>query len=413
MSGSDGSAPAGVVIIGTGIAGITAAETIRSQGFAGPILVIGAEPGLPYRRTALSKDILGADLSADRILLRGTEFWADRDIEIRSDVTAVAINPEERTVLLDSGDEIGYRALLLATGARPRVISGLDAVTLRTHDEALALQSRLSEIADRSGAVVIVGAGLIGLELAASARAKGIDVTVVDTAERPVPRLPELIGDALAALHREAGVDLQLGTGIESASDDAGQAGGRSNRTVTLTNGETRAADLIVTAIGVQPNTELAENAGIAFSHIGIEVGECQRSSAVDVYAAGDVASVRDPFGGRGRAEHWLAAQDQGKAAGTAIAATLCGADHVPAPLVPHAWTIQFGVNVQFVGWPDAADAVHVDGDPHAGDAEIRYLRDGELVGAVAVGRPPVARGIKGQLAQRLADLGGQVTAAR
>jgi len=382
-----------VVIVGSGIAGITAAETIRAQGFAGPVIVLGEEPGLPYRRTALSKDILGADLRAERIRLRAADYWADRDIDIRPDTVVASIDTAERALRLESGDEIGYRALLLAPGARPHVIPGIAAVTLRTHGEALALQARLGEIADRGGAVVIIGAGLIGLELAASARAKGIEVTVVDTADRPAPRLPRQVSEVLTDLHRDNGVDLQLGTSITDFD----------GATVTLANGQTRPADLVVAAVGVRANSELAAGAGITVSDIGIEVDGRQATSLEGVYAAGDAASVLGPFGVRGRAEHWLAAQDQGRAAGVAIAAELAGDDHEPAPLVPHAWTIQFGVNLQFVGWPDAANEVQIEGDPHAADAVIRFLRDGELTGAVAIGRPPVARAVKAELAEQLA----------
>ena len=383
-----------VVVVGGGIAGITAAETARAQGFTGPIIVLGAEPGLPYRRTALSKDILTADLSPERIRLRAAEYWADRGIEIRPQSAVASIDTDGRIVRLESGDEIGYRAVLLATGARPHAIPNVAATTLRTHDEALALQARLTEIAERGGAVVIIGAGLIGLELAASARDKGIDVTVVDTADRPAPRLPRQVSAVLADLHRAHGVDLQLGTSIASVD----------GATVTLSNGQTRAADLIVAAIGVRANSELAAAAGIAVSDIGIEVDGRQATSIDGIYAAGDAASVLSPFGGRSRAEHWLAAQDQGKAAGAAIAADLAGDDHVPAPLVPHAWTIQFGVNLQFVGWPDASDEAQVEGDPSAGDAVIRFVRDGELTGAVAIGRAPVARAVKAELVERLSD---------
>lgn len=386
-----------VVIVGSGIAGITAAETVRAQGFTGPVVVLGEEPGLPYRRTALSKDILAADLSPERIRLRAAEFWVERDIEIRSESAVAAIDTATRTVHLESDDEIAYRALLLATGARPHLLPGIDAVTLRTHDEALALQTRLTEIAEQKGSVVIVGAGLIGLELAASARNQGIDVTVVDTADRPAPRLPRQVSEILADLHRANGVDLQLGTSIERVDGDI----------VVLSNGHTRRAALVVAAIGVRSNSELAAAAGIAVSGIGIEVDGRQATSVPGVYAAGDAASVLSPYGDRGRAEHWLAAQDQGKAAGAAIAADLapngsCAADREPDPLVPHAWTIQYGVNLQFVGWPESADDVQIDGDPHAADAVIRFLRDGELAGAVAIGRPPVARAVKAELVERL-----------
>lgn len=387
------SAPAGVVIVGGGVAGATAAQTLRAEGYSGPVTILGAEPGLPFRRTALSKDLLAADLRPERIALRKPEAWAADEVEIRSGATVLGIDPVSSTVRLDDGSKLGYTALILATGAvpiRPDWL-GEDVPVLRTLADAERIRAAIE--AD-SGPLVLIGGGLIGLELAASAAAAGRAVTVVEAADRVLDRVaPQPISDFVAELHRSHGVQLRLGSRVIAA--DAQQV--RTDDGAVLRG-------TVVAALGVAPDTALARTAGLATGPAGIVVDGALRTDVAGVYAAGDCAAVPDPRTGEpARGEHWFGALDQGAAVARSVLADLAGA---PAPVyaeVPRAWTVQYGVNLQFAGWPTADGEVVVDGELTVdGKPEATLTVSGPRgpIGAVTVGRAAAVRELRTRIAE-------------
>ncbi|MGB3301305.1 NAD(P)/FAD-dependent oxidoreductase [Gordonia sp. (in: high G+C Gram-positive bacteria)] len=391
MSAETGVDGPGIVIVGSGTAGATAATTLRARGFDGPVTVIGAEPGLPYRRTALTKDLLAADLSEARIALAKPESWAEKKIDVRGGVRVTAIDPQARTVTLDDGSALGYRALILATGGQPVRPAWLnDVATLRTRDDALAIRDRLRE----SERLVVIGGGLIGLELAASAAAHGMQVSVVEASNRVVGRVvPPVVSDYFASLHASHGVRLRTGTAASSV--DAAR--------VQLEDG-TMLVGTVVAAIGALPDVALADSAGVSVGPTGIEVNASLATDVPGIYAAGDAAALPDLRTGQpARGEHWFGATDQGKAVALSVLADLAGE---PAPSfvdVPRAWTIQYGVNVQMVGWPAEDGEISIDGSVADGDATVFTHVDGALVGAVTIGRAAAARAARAEITEALA----------
>lgn len=365
------------VIVGTGIAGATAALTLRADGDDGRIVLLGDEADEPYRRPPLSKDVLRGTMPAERTRLRPSTVWAERDIELHTATTAVTVDPDAYTVGLDDGTRLRYDRLLLATGGRPRTLDVAEeadaVVTLRTLSDVPELRRRLTA-ADRA---LVVGAGLIGAEVAATARRIGCAVTMLEAQPWPLARLlPPQVARIYANLHREQGVDLHTGIDLtELAADGDG---------VRAVDADGRAwhADVGIVAIGLQPRTELAEQAGIAVDD-GIVVDECFRTSAPGVFAAGDVANLPNPvLGGRYRAEHWQSAQEQGAAAARRMAG-----DSTGYRAVPWCWSEQYGSTVQVTGWPPAADDVTIRGDLDGLDFTAIFAAGDRLVGAVGVNR--------------------------
>ncbi|GEE01604.1 reductase [Gordonia spumicola] len=379
-------AGAGVVIVGGGTAGATAAVTLRSGGYDGPVTLIAAEPEHPYRRTALTKDLLAADLSPEKIALQKPQSWTERDIDLRSGVTVTSIDTDGHTVTCSDGRDLSYRALILATGgsaARPGWL-GPDVATIRTLDEALDVRRSVEEAAR----VAVVGGGLIGLELAASAAARGLDVDVIEAADRLLGRVvPVSVSEWFADLHRSNGVTLHLDSAVTSATADE----------VVLADGS-RIVGPVVAAVGMTPDVALAAAAGIETARAGIVVDDTFATSASDVYAAGDAAAPADLLTGQPSAGgHWFGATDQGKAVATAVLAALTGEQAPSFRDVPRAWTIQYGVNIQTVGWPAGGD-VEIDGSLAENDATVRVSKDGRLVGAVTVGRAAAARACRAEI---------------
>ncbi|MEO9330019.1 NAD(P)/FAD-dependent oxidoreductase [Gordonia aurantiaca] len=394
-----GDGPA-VVIVGTGVAGITAAETLRANGFDGTITLFGDEPHLPYRRTALSKGILDGDLSDDRIRLRPSGYWDELGIQIIPSTRVVAVEPRARLIRLDDEFELGYHALLLATGGRARQLStGTgDLLTLRTRADVDRIRR---ETASRP--VVIVGGGLLGLEVAAALAnaptAGGLDITVVEEAPTLMPRVvPAEFGEAIAVLHRDRGIRILTGTSVASATPDA----------ATLSDG-TRLEGAVIAAVGMEPDVDLAIGAGLAVGPAGILVDGQLRTSEPGIYAAGDVAARAHPLTGAPmRAEQWLTATEHGRLAAMTIAADLGTPIPAPAPIprVPLAWSMQFSANIQMVGWPDLANGftmeVHTaDGSGTCADgfaATVRCFDDDRLVGAVCLGRSGTGRALRAEI---------------
>ncbi|WP_317451318.1 NAD(P)/FAD-dependent oxidoreductase [Gordonia jinghuaiqii] len=387
-----------VVIVGTGVAGTTAAETLRANGFGGTITMFGVEPHLPYRRTALSKGIVNGDLSDAKITLRPRGYWAERGIEIVPSTRVAGVDPAARRVQLADGSAVGYDALVLATGGTARQLPGTSGLlSLRTRDDVERIRR------DAGGPVVIVGGGLIGLEIAASIASAGsaAEVTVLEAAPSILSRVvPETVAEAVAALHGERGVRILTDVSITSAGADG----------VTLADG-TRVSGTVISAVGMDPDVEVAVAAGLSVSSAGIVVDDDLRTSASGVYAAGDVAARPHPLTGAPmRAEQWLTATEHGRLVAMTIAADL-GLDPgaaSPIPRVPLAWTMQYTSNIQMVGWPTSGDRLEVDLSPGTDGlaTTVRCFDGDRLVGAVCTGRGGAARQIRSEIESALEPSG-------
>ncbi|GAA1482620.1 FAD-dependent oxidoreductase [Gordonia sinesedis] len=375
-----------VVIAGTGIAGITAAETLRGNGFTGPITVFGGEPDLPYRRTALSKDLVGADVSIDKIALRKPEFWADKGIEVRAGVGITDVDAAKRTVTGSDGSTTQYRALILATGGAPILPGWMDQVpSLRTRGDAEAIKALIGSTQEFS----VIGGGLIGLELAASGAAAGYQVSVYERDDQLMGRVvPDVVSDFLLELHRAHGVTVHLGAQVAEAAANQ----------LVLADG-TRRETTVIAAMGMCPETGLAAAAGADTTPVGVLVDDCLRTTVPGVYAAGDVAALPHPItGDAGRAEHWMAATEQGRTVAATVIADLADEPADPHRDVPLAWTIQYGTNIQIVGWPTLGDRMEIDGSVADADATIRIFDEHGLIGGIAIGRPKDGRTIRSEI---------------
>ena len=366
-------APASVVIIGAGAAGSAAAEMLRREGFAGPVTLVDPEPDAPYDRPNLSKDYLAGEAPEEWIPFRPPGFYEQHGIE-RLRTRAEAIDPHARTVRLSDGRELGFGALLLATGARPIPLDVPGHDLPHVHLLRSLTDSR-AIIASAGSArhAVVVGASFIGMESAAALRARGLEVTVVAPDRVPFERtLGPALGLTLRAAHERNGVRFQLGrTVVEIAKTGA-----------RLDDGTTLPAELVLVGIGVRPLTALATAAGLGDDD-GVSVDAYLETHVPGIFAAGDIASYPDPRGGgRIRVEHWVAAQRQGQAA----ARNILGRRR-PFTDPPFFWTNQWDVRIRYVGYARGWDEVRIDGDPAAGDATVEYL-DGGVIRAVAtIGR--------------------------
>jgi 3-phenylpropionate/trans-cinnamate dioxygenase ferredoxin reductase subunit len=365
------------LVVGGGLAGATAAFALRSGGFEGRITVVCEEPHQPYSKPELSKGVLRGEMPDQKIRVRPEQWYDKEDITLVLGRPARRLDTAARQVELTDGERLRYDSLLLATGGRPRLLprsEGIPGVlALRTLDDAHALRDRLGP----GRSLLVVGGGFIGAEVAASARALGTEVTVLEAEAAPLSRvLPPLLSDTYVRLHREHGVRLLLGTGVQHL-----EAGGDGVLAVDSRGGRHR-ADTVVVAIGITPNTALAEAAGLHVDN-GIVVDEYCRTSVPDIYAAGDVANHPNLLlGRRVRIEHWQNAQHQGAAA----ARTILGQRHAFAE-VPWVWSDQYDVNLQIAGVPHPDDEVVVRGDPDGRDFSAFLLRQGVLTAVIGVNR--------------------------
>ncbi|MEO7071099.1 MAG: FAD-dependent oxidoreductase [Nostocoides sp.] len=330
-----------VVIIGAGLAGARTAETLRSEGFGGTVILLGQETHLPYDRPPLSKDVLQGKKEPDSALLHDADWYAAHDIDVRIGHAVTALDLDG-SVTLDDGSSVAFDTAVLATGSRPRrlPIPGADLTgvfTLRTLDDAMALRTALSH----KGNVVLVGAGWIGLEVAAAAREAGNTVTVFEPQETPLlGALGKELGNVFRTLHEEHGVTFRFGDGVTSIDGDDGRVSG-----VTAKDGTTLPADVVVIGVGAQPNTELASEAGLTVDG-GVVVDSSMRTSNPKVYAVGDVARWDSPaLGYPIRVEHWANALNSGPVAGRAIAGSAPGND-----LLPYFYTDQYDMGMEYVG---------------------------------------------------------------
>ncbi|HEX7061693.1 MAG TPA: FAD-dependent oxidoreductase [Woeseiaceae bacterium] len=357
--------PASVVIVGGGAAGEAAAETLRREGYLGPVLILSDDAAPPCDRPNLSKDYLAGTAEPSWIPLRSEAFYRDQGIELRLDTRVVRIDPAGSRVLLESGEAIGYGALLLATGAEPiRLrIPGADLAHvhyLRTLADSEAIIAAVEAGARRAA---VIGASFIGLEVAASLRHRNVEVDVVAPEARPLERIMgSELGDFVRHLHEEKGVRFHL-----RHTAAAFEHGG-----VRLENGERLDADLIVAGIGVRPRTALAQDAGLAMDN-GVLVDEHLQTSAPGVYAAGDIARWPDPVSGeRIRVEHWVVAQRQGQCAARNILGA--GERYIDAPFF---WSQHYDVAINYVGHATRWDRIVTDGDPASHDFSASYIADG------------------------------------
>jgi 3-phenylpropionate/trans-cinnamate dioxygenase ferredoxin reductase subunit len=343
------SGPDVVVVVGAGLAGAKAAETLRAEGFDGRLVVVGAEPERPYERPPLSKQYLLGAAGRSSAYVHPEGWYADHDVELRTGVRAVGLDPAAHRVELDSGEELAYRSVLLATGASARrlPVPGADLDGVR-YLRSLADADRLrADLAGGGRRVVVVGGGWIGLEVAAAARHHGHAVTVVEP--RPTPLYAVLgaqLGEVFARLHRAHGVDLRTGVSVRAVEGADGRV-----RSVLLDVGDALPADLVVVGVGVVPETGLAEAAGLPV-HNGIVVDSALRSAAPDVYATGDVAASFHPrYGRHVRVEHWANALHGGPAAARSMLGQVVVHDRVP-----YFFTDQYELGMEYSGLsrPDA-----------------------------------------------------------
>jgi 3-phenylpropionate/trans-cinnamate dioxygenase ferredoxin reductase component len=368
-----------VVIVGASHAGAQVCASLRRDGWEGEVLLVGDEPSLPYQRPPLSKAHLAGEAGPGDLLIRKAEFYEKERVAFRQ-ARVTRLEREAQTVELDDGASVGYDKLVLCTGARPRRLEvpggGLAGVhVLRDAADVAAIRRSLEGAAH----AVVVGAGYIGLEAAASLRKQGLGVTVLEVADRVLQRVtaPE-VSAFYERVHREEGVDLRLGVGV------AGIEGEDRVRGVRLTDGTLLPADLVIVGVGVVPDVELAHEAGLAVGD-GVVIDAHGRTSDPDVLAAGDCASYPDArYDRRVRLECVSSAVEQAKT----VSATICGKDR-PIAALPWFWSDQHDLKLQIAGLGTGYDTTVLRGDPEAGRAfACFYLAGGRLVAADCVNRP-------------------------
>jgi 3-phenylpropionate/trans-cinnamate dioxygenase ferredoxin reductase component len=370
------SAHAAVVIVGSGQAGGRAAEALRQGGHTGRITLIGDEAHAPYERPCLSKEFLATAAAEKLSWVRPSTWYADAGITVLSGTRAVGIDTGRSVVELDRGSPVEYETLILTTGARPRPLPVQGAnhprvSYLRTIDDSRRLQQHLLP----GARVVVIGAGFSGMEVTATAVAHGCTVTVLELTDLPMSRvIPAQLGAFYAAFHSGQGVDLRMSTGVGGIEDYRGRP------VVHTDSGQTILADVVVVGIGVIPNVELAQSAGLQIDN-GIAVDEYGRTGDSRIYAAGDVTSHYNPLlGCRVRLESWQNAQNQA----IAVARNVLGADR-PYAEVPWLWSDQYGLNLQIAGLPRPGDEVVRRIVPNGEPGLFFHLRDGRLAAVIGV----------------------------
>jgi NADPH-dependent 2,4-dienoyl-CoA reductase/sulfur reductase-like enzyme len=389
------SAPRTIAIVGASMAGLRAAEQLRRLGHSGPLVLIGEEPHLPYDRPPLSKEILQGKwpLDSERLQLRRSPY-AELALDLRLGRRATGLDPGARQLALDDGSRLSYDALLIAPGAAARRLPAQPALEgialLRSLDDARALRSAF----EKRPRVLVVGAGFIGAEVAASARACGLDVVCVEPLAAPLIRgLGPVLGALSAQIHRDHGVDLRCGLSVEGF-----EGAGRVER-VRLSDGSRVEADLVVIGVGAAPATDWLAGSGLELAD-GVVCDEFLRSSAPGVWAAGDVARFANPlFGEAMRIEHWSNAVDGGVHA----AINILAGPGTPAPYlhVPWFWSDQYDVKIQFAGRMRGDDEMRlIWGSLEERKFVALYGRAGRVVGVLTFGRPRAVIQYKKLIAQ-------------
>jgi NADPH-dependent 2,4-dienoyl-CoA reductase/sulfur reductase-like enzyme len=376
-----------VVVVGASLAGLRAAETLRQRDVATSIVVVGDEPHRPYDRPPLSKKLLSGEWEPDRIHLRQPDVFDDLDVEWRLGNAATGLDLAARELTLADGSMLGFDGLVIATGAHPRRLAGQDTFDhvheLRTLDDSLRLRS---EIAAGGRRVVVIGAGFIGLEAAATAKALGNDVVVLEGATAPLIRgLGAEMGEAIADLHRAEGVDVRCGVLIEGLTIEG----------VRLAGGEVVPADAVVVGIGVTPNTQWLEGSGLRLRDgivcdANLNALDVSGEVVPGVFAAGDVARWPNGlFNEEMRVEHWTNAAEQGAHVATNLGHVAAGEPLEPYEPLPFFWSDQFEHRIQFLGRAAADDDVQVvAGSVADGKFLTLFGRNGKLHGALGVNAP-------------------------
>jgi 3-phenylpropionate/trans-cinnamate dioxygenase ferredoxin reductase component len=381
------------IIVGASLAGAKAAETLREEGFDGRVVLIGAEEERPYERPPLSKEYLRGEAGREKVYVHDEGFYAEHEIELRLGRTAVGLDTSNSELELDDGERLNYDRLLLTTGAEPRRLpipgAELDGVLyLRSVGDSDTLRERL----DRGGAVVVVGAGWIGAEVAASARQRGLEVTVLDPLSVPLERvLGAELGAIYRDIHTDHGTEMLMGTGVESFEGD------KAVERVRTSDGRALECDFVVVGIGVEPRTGLAVQAGIAADN-GILVDEQLKASVPGVFAAGDVANAQHPFyGERIRIEHWANALNQGPAAARSMLDALAAYDRLP-----YFFSDQYEVGMEYTGFARPSDRVVFRGDPATREFVAFWLVGDRVVAGMNVNVWDVIDPIKRLISERV-----------
>ncbi len=391
-----------VVVVGASLAGLRACETLRTDGFTGRISLVGAEQEVPYDRPPLSKKLLAGDWEPDRIRLRKPDDLAGLGLDLVLGVRATGLDADRRAVALDDGRELAYDGLVIATGAAPRRLPGqpdLDGVCeLRTLADAVDLRARIAEPGTR---LVVIGAGFIGLEVAATARDRGCTVTVLEGAPSPLVRgLGVEMGAAVASVHARHDVELRCGVRIEAIEGANGRVTG-----VRLADGTLVGADVVLVGIGVAPAIGWLEGSGLQLAD-GIVCDDTLHTGLPGVYAAGDCARwhnhVFDPHDDAVmRVEHWTNAAEQGAHAARNLLQVAAGEAPVPYESVPFFWSDQFESRIQFVGRAHGDDEVHVFAGSTDGAFAALYGWQGRLRGVLGVSMPKMVMPFRALLAAR------------
>jgi 3-phenylpropionate/trans-cinnamate dioxygenase ferredoxin reductase subunit len=365
-----------IVIVGAGLAGAKAAETLRAEGFDGELLLLGAEAERPYERPPLSKEYLRKEAGREKVYVHEEDFYEANSIDLRVRTSVAAIDVGAREAVLEAGGRIPFDGLLLATGSSPRrlQVPGHELAGvhyLRDVEDSDLLGERI----EQGGRLVVIGAGWIGAEVAASARQKGLDVTLVEMTEVPLERvLGRELGEIYRDIHVANGVDFRGGVGLDRFEGDD-----RVER-VVLADGSSIDCDFVVVGVGVLPRVQLAEASGIAVDN-GVLVNDRLETSVPGVYAAGDMANAMHPLTGRRvRVEHWANALNQGPAA----ARNMLGAN-AAYERVPYFFSDQYDVGMEYSGFPSDWDEVVFRGDVDAREFIAFWLQDGRVVAGMNV----------------------------
>jgi NADPH-dependent 2,4-dienoyl-CoA reductase/sulfur reductase-like enzyme/nitrite reductase/ring-hydroxylating ferredoxin subunit len=367
-------APEKFVIVGGGAAGFAAAEMLRREGFAGAITMLSDDGATPVDRPNLSKDYLAGSAPEDWLPLRGEDYYRDAGIDLRLNTNVSAIDPKAQSVTLGNGDRLPFDRLLLATGAEPVRLQIPGAGQPHVHTLRSVADSRaIIKAAGGARRALVIGASFIGLEVAASLRARKLEVHVVAPEARPMQRvLGAEMGDFVRSLHEENGVRFHLGDTVEKLEGTR----------ATLKSGGVIEADLVVVGIGVRPRLALAEQAGLAIDR-GVSVNEYLETSAPGIFAAGDIARWPDPHTGENiRVEHWVVAQRQGQAAARNM---LGGRERFEA--VPFFWSQHYDVPINYVGHAESFDDVVIDGSISGRDCLLKYRKDGRVLAIASIYR--------------------------
>ena len=381
------------IIVGASLAGAKAAETLRQEGFEGRVVLVGAENERPYERPPLSKDYLRGEIPREKVYVHDEGFYAEHDIELRLGRTAESLDMSSSELVLDNGERLRYERLLLTTGAQPRRLSipgaELDGVLyLRSIEDSDALRERL----DRGGAVVVVGAGWIGAEVAASARQRGLEVTVLDPLAVPLERvLGAELGAVYRDIHTDHGTEMLMENGVEAFEGD------KAVERVRTSSGRELDCDFVVVGVGVEPRTRLATQAGLAVDD-GVTVDEYLQTSVPGVFAAGDVANAHHPFyGERIRVEHWANALNQGPAAARNMLGRSAAYERLP-----YFFSDQYDVGMEYTGFARTWDRLVFRGDPAAREFVAFWMVEDRVVAGMNVNVWDVTNPIKRLISGRL-----------